>query len=77
MSEQSYIPINKGHYDLDTDGRKKQFEIKLSSGWKDDYAEYRNLWKKLPRIKKYVVIRYSWILSSHQSVTLIALCAIP
>jgi len=52
MSEQSYIPINKGHYDLDTDGRKKQFEIKLSSGWEDDYAEYRNLWKKLPRIKK-------------------------
>ena len=29
-AKDSYIPINKGHFELDTDQRKKDFEKKLS-----------------------------------------------
>jgi len=51
MSNQSkqYIPINKGHFELDTDERILEFSEKLSKGWEDDYKEYRNLWNTLPQ----------------------------
>tara|TARA_Y200000002_G_C22652111_1_gene651843 strand:- start:182 stop:1462 length:1281 start_codon:yes stop_codon:yes gene_type:complete len=44
---ETYTPINKGHFDLDTIERKNEFERKLSEGWESDYADYRNLWIKL------------------------------
>jgi len=48
-SEERYIPINKGHFDLDTEERKKAFSAKLAAGWEEEYAEYRRLWIDLPR----------------------------
>lgn len=44
-----YIPINKGHFELDTPERTEEFSRKLSAGWEADYAEYRRLWKELPQ----------------------------
>ncbi|EIC22316.1 radical SAM/SPASM domain-containing protein [Thiorhodovibrio frisius] len=44
-----YIPINKGHFDLDTPERIGEFHRKLASGWENDYADYRQLWKELPQ----------------------------
>ena len=46
-----YVPINKGHFDLDTDNRKIEFEKKLSEGWEKDYKEYRKLWSELGKSK--------------------------
>jgi radical SAM protein with 4Fe4S-binding SPASM domain len=49
MSEtKKYIPINKGHFSLDTNERIKAFNAKLATGWEDKYAEYRELWNELP-----------------------------
>ena len=47
-----HVPINKGHFDLDTDKRKKEFEVKLGEDWEKDYKEYRKLWKDLGKSKK-------------------------
>ncbi|KPA16812.1 radical SAM protein [Candidatus Magnetomorum sp. HK-1] len=47
-SNSRYIPINKGHFELDTESRKKAFSKKLSKGWEKDYQEYRSLWEDLP-----------------------------
>ena len=47
-----HVPINKGHFDLDTDKRKKEFEEKLGEDWEKDYKEYRKLWKDLGKSKK-------------------------
>ena len=47
-----YVPINKGHFDLDTENRRKEFEKKLSEGWEKDYKEYRSLWAELGKTKK-------------------------
>jgi len=44
-----YIPINKGHFELDTPERTKEFQKKLSYGWKDEYNKYRKLWVDLPK----------------------------
>jgi radical SAM protein with 4Fe4S-binding SPASM domain len=44
-----YIPINKGHFDLDTEERTKSFSRKLSTGWEKEYTEYRRLWIDLPK----------------------------
>jgi radical SAM protein with 4Fe4S-binding SPASM domain len=48
MSER-YIPINKGHFDLDTQERSAAFSEKLAQGWERDYAEYRRLWIDLAK----------------------------
>jgi radical SAM protein with 4Fe4S-binding SPASM domain len=44
-----YIPINKGHFDLDTQERSAAFSEKLAQGWERDYAEYRRLWIDLAK----------------------------
>lgn len=57
MSEiKKYIPVNKGHFSLDTSERIKAFNTKLATGWEEKYAEYRNLWIELP--KKQIVSDY-------------------
>ena len=43
-----YIPINKGHFELDTLERSAEFQRKLAVGWEKGYEEYRNLWIELP-----------------------------
>lgn len=48
MSETN-VPINKGHFELDTEERVKAFQNKLAAGWEDEYREYRRLWVDLPR----------------------------
>lgn len=47
--EERYIPINKGHFDLDTAERTLAFSEKLARGWESDYAEYRRLWVDLAK----------------------------
>lgn len=47
-----YIPINKGHFELDTPERSELFNKKMAYGWEDDYYEYRRLWVKLPKERK-------------------------
>ena len=37
------IPINKGHFDLDTADRIDEFHARLGRDW-DQYGEYRNSW---------------------------------
>ena len=46
-----YIPINKGHFELDTPERIKEFQEKMAYGWEDEYFEYRSLWEELPKTK--------------------------
>ena len=48
---ESYIPINKGHFELDTPERSLEFSRKLASGWEKEYKEYRKLWIDLPMEK--------------------------
>lgn len=45
------VPINKGHFDLDTADRKSEFEKNLSKGWEKDYVKYRKLWTDLAKNK--------------------------
>jgi radical SAM protein with 4Fe4S-binding SPASM domain len=45
----TYIPINKGHFDLEPPERQQAFSAKLGRGWEQDYAEYRRLWEELPK----------------------------
>jgi len=47
--EERYIPINKGHFDLDTPERTAAFSEKLARGWEHEYAEYRRLWVELAK----------------------------
>jgi len=47
--EEKYIPINKGHFELDTKERTDKFYEKLSLSWEKDYHEYRKLWVELPK----------------------------
>lgn len=44
-----YIPINKGHFDLEPPERLQAFADKLSKGWESEYREYRRLWNELPK----------------------------
>jgi hypothetical protein len=44
-----YIPINKGHFDLDTPERNANFKRKIASGWEKEYEEYRYKWEDLPK----------------------------
>ena len=39
-----YIPINKGHFQLDTQERSDAFHDKLGAGWEDEYKKYRSDW---------------------------------
>ena len=50
--EDQYIPVNKGHFDLDIPERAVSFSQKLASGWENDYKEYRQLWVDLPKNKE-------------------------
>ena len=52
MIPKRYIPINKGHFDLDTEARTRQFSEKLRTGWEDAYRTYRRLWVELPNARK-------------------------
>ena len=47
-----YIPINKGHFDLDTPERIAAFQKKLAHGWESEYAEYRRLWVELAKTRQ-------------------------
>lgn len=47
--EERYVPINKGHFDLDTPERTAAFSAKLAEGWAEEYAEYRRLWVDLAK----------------------------
>lgn len=48
MAEIKNIPVNKGHFELDTQERTAEFYKMLSTGWESDYYEYRHLWNELP-----------------------------
>lgn len=49
LSDDRYVPVNKGHFELDTAERSLAFNQKLAEGWEDAYREYRQLWFDLPR----------------------------
>lgn len=52
MVDEKYIPINKGHFELDTLERHDAFQEKMSFGWEEEYKEYRRLWEELPEQRK-------------------------
>lgn len=49
MSEEKYIPINKGHFELDTPERIASFQERMALGWEEEYRLYRSFWNELPR----------------------------
>ena len=46
--QRQYIPINKGHSDLETEERRNQFKKIASEGWETDYECYRDKWYTNP-----------------------------
>jgi len=46
--EEKYIPVNKGHFELESQDRISRFKGLLSNGWEKEYEEYRRLWDELP-----------------------------
>lgn len=52
MAEEQYIPINKGHFELDTNERIEEFQQKMRQGWEEQYREYRRLWSEAPQNKE-------------------------
>lgn len=46
---EKYIPINKGHFELDTYERKLEFDDKMAFGWENEYKDYRKKWVELPK----------------------------
>jgi len=48
-NEEKYIPINKGHFELDTTERTDKFYQNLGVGWNKQYADYRKKWIELPK----------------------------
>jgi radical SAM protein with 4Fe4S-binding SPASM domain len=50
-AKEQYIPINKGHFDLEPPERAVEFSKKLGRGWEQKYREYRRLWEELPATK--------------------------
>lgn len=52
-NETTNTPINKGHFDLDTEKRIAEFEEKRASGWieKKQYFKYRKEWSEFPKNK--------------------------
>ena len=61
----SYVPINKGHFDLEPKKRSDEFQRKLAVGWESEYAEYRRLWVDLP--KSHVVRDYPLLVDLEMS----------
>lgn len=54
-----YIPVNKGHFEMDSDERIMAFHQILGKGWESKYKEYREAWQVLPSnkiIRDYPVI---------------------
>lgn len=51
-SDGEYIPVNKGHFEMDTKARIHDFHEKLSKGWEGEYKEYRKAWEFYPRNKE-------------------------
>ncbi|MBE7438839.1 MAG: SPASM domain-containing protein [Spirochaetales bacterium] len=47
-NQEKYIPINKGHFELEPPERIAAFAKKLGSGWETEYADYRRMWRELP-----------------------------
>lgn len=47
--EERYIPINKGHFDLEPPERTAAFSAKLARGWEEAYATYRRNWEEFPK----------------------------
>jgi len=45
------VQLNKGHYNLDTDERAKNFSLMMARGWEKEYAEYRQGWERYPQEK--------------------------
>jgi MoaA/NifB/PqqE/SkfB family radical SAM enzyme len=45
----SYVPINKGHFELEPDERVERFKRLLSAGWEEEYTAYRRMWEELPK----------------------------
>jgi hypothetical protein len=64
----SFIPINKGQFTLETDGRIQEFEQKRGYGVEQDYLENRRLWDEYP--KKQFVSNYPL----HVDLELAAVC---
>lgn len=52
VAREDYIPINKGHFDLEPPERASAFSQNLGLGWEGKYREYRRLWEELPRRKE-------------------------
>lgn len=50
--EEKYIPINKGHFELDTVERTQDFQVKMATGWDKEYQDYRSQWIELPKTRK-------------------------
>ena len=46
--QRQYIPINKGHSDLETEERRNKFKKIASEGWETDYESYRDKWYTNP-----------------------------
>jgi len=44
-----YIPINKGHFELEPRYRIEAFQKKMAEVWEADYKRYRKLWDELPK----------------------------
>jgi radical SAM protein with 4Fe4S-binding SPASM domain len=51
-SDGKTVQLNKGHFSLDTEERLHSFSEKLARGWEDEYADYRSLWRQLPKLRK-------------------------
>lgn len=44
------VPVNKGHFELDTDERIASFRTKMAIGWDvKEYAKYRREWEENPK----------------------------
>ncbi|MBF0479366.1 MAG: radical SAM protein [Candidatus Omnitrophica bacterium] len=48
-TKEKNVPVNKGHFELETTERIESFRVKMSKGWEVDYHEYRRLWDELPQ----------------------------
>lgn len=52
-SDHNYnIPVNKGQSELEPPERMQEFQEKMSSGWGNEYYEYRKLWDDLPQQRR-------------------------
>ncbi|MBF0589465.1 MAG: radical SAM protein [Magnetococcales bacterium] len=51
-AKKSYIPINKGHFELDTPERMAAFSKNLGSDGEEAYRQYRAQWESLPKSRK-------------------------